>query len=70
MSAGQFADDRSFINSNTVFELSTGEKLSSRRRKKYGFAAVCDLFDELGYSGWVSVFVMRLQCTREESRRA
>lgn len=69
MSVGQFADDRSFINSNTVFELSTGENLNTRHRKKYGFAAVCDLLDELGYSGYVSVFCYHVVVYVERVRK-
>lgn len=69
MSVGQFANDRSFINSNTVFELSTGKNLNTRHRKKYGFAAVCDLLDELGYSGYVSVFCYNVVVYVERVRK-
>lgn len=46
-----YNNERSFINSHAIFELSAGERNLLRKQTKSGFNTVCRLLNEIGYYG-------------------
>jgi len=51
MSLDTMEDERSFINSSTVFELPIEETAMLRKQLRYGFDTVCSILEEIGYYG-------------------